>query len=64
MAVPKHKRTRSRVRKRYASPDLKLKEPRTVPCPQCGEPTLPHRVCPHCGFYKKRKVIEVEQEKE
>lgn len=23
----------------------------------CGEPTLPHSVCPNCGEYKGRKVI-------
>jgi len=28
-------------------------------CPQCGSPKLPHRVCPHCGHYKGREVIEV-----
>jgi ribosomal protein L32 len=23
---------------------------------------LPHRACPHCGWYKTREVIEVVQE--
>lgn len=59
MAVPKRKRTRSRMRKRYAS--MGMKKPQTILCPQCGEPALPHRVCPHCGYYKKRKVVEVEE---
>jgi large subunit ribosomal protein L32 len=31
-------------------------------CPNCHEPKLPHRVCPHCGQYKGREVVEVEQE--
>jgi large subunit ribosomal protein L32 len=26
------------------------------------EPKLPHRVCPHCGQYKGREVIEVGEE--
>ncbi len=31
-------------------------------CPNCHEPKLPHRVCPHCGQYKGREVIEVTSE--
>jgi len=29
-------------------------------CPECKEPKQPHVVCPHCGFYRGRQVIEVE----
>ena len=29
-------------------------------CPNCGEVKLPHRVCPSCGYYRKREVIETE----
>jgi large subunit ribosomal protein L32 len=29
-------------------------------CSQCAAPALPHRVCPACGFYKGRQVINVE----
>jgi len=28
-------------------------------CPECGQPKAPHRVCPHCGYYKDKEVIEV-----
>lgn len=31
----------------------------TIDCPNCGERTLPHRLCDACGFYKGREVIEV-----
>jgi large subunit ribosomal protein L32 len=31
-------------------------------CPNCHEPKLPHRACPHCGRYKGREVIEVAEE--
>lgn len=31
----------------------------TVPCPKCGEPKLPQRVCLNCGTYKGREVIDV-----
>jgi large subunit ribosomal protein L32 len=35
-------------------------QPNLVACPNCGEQHRPHRVCPHCGFYKGRTVVAVE----
>ena len=35
--------------------------PQLVPCPRCGDPKLPHRVCPTCGTYRGEQVVEVEQ---
>ncbi len=32
-------------------------------CPNCSEMRLPHTVCPKCGFYKGREVIEIEKDK-
>jgi large subunit ribosomal protein L32 len=29
-------------------------------CPQCREIKLPHRVCPHCGYYRGREIVAVE----
>ena len=34
--------------------------PGLVACPNCGQPHVPHRVCPECGFYKGRTVVAVE----
>jgi large subunit ribosomal protein L32 len=28
-------------------------------CSQCAAPSLPHRVCPSCGFYKGRQVLTI-----
>ncbi|MBC7912401.1 MAG: 50S ribosomal protein L32, partial [Pyrinomonadaceae bacterium] len=39
-----------------------LRAPQTSICPNCQEPRMPHRVCPKCGFYKGREIIQVEQE--
>ena len=35
--------------------------PQTVACPNCQEPRMQHRVCPKCGYYKGREVVQVEQ---
>jgi large subunit ribosomal protein L32 len=32
-------------------------------CSHCNEPVLPHRVCPNCGFYQNREVVEPKKEK-
>ncbi len=56
MAVPKKKVTRARRGKRYAHAALEERVPST--CPHCGAPKEPHRVCPSCGRYKGRQVLE------
>ena len=38
-----------------------LKSPNLITCSNCGEMRLPHTVCPNCGFYKGREVINVEE---
>ncbi|MHB8927039.1 MAG: 50S ribosomal protein L32 [Bacillota bacterium] len=58
MAQPKRKTSHARQAKRRAN--WKLTAPGLVECPQCHKPKLPHRVCPHCGYYHEREVIEVE----
>ncbi len=54
--VPKKKLPRSYTRHRRAQ--WKLRGPKLVNCPNCGEPRLPHRVCPNCGHYKGRQVVD------
>ncbi len=59
-ALPKKKVSkgrRDRRRSHYA-----VKPPQLIFCPSCHKPTLPHRVCPHCGNYRGVKVLEVEEE--
>ena len=60
MAVPKRKTGRMKTRSRYAANTRTVKTLQTSPCPQCGAPKLPHRVCPNCGTYKGRQVIAVD----
>lgn len=58
MAVPKRKKSKSKRDMRRTH--QKLAAPSLSTCPQCGEATMPHRVCPSCGQYKDREVIEPE----
>ncbi len=55
MAVPKQKQSHARTSKRRAQ--HKLEAPGYNECPQCHNPRLPHRVCPHCGYYRGREVV-------
>ena len=57
MANPKRRHSKARRDKRRANDGLK--PPGLSLCPECKEPRLPHRVCPHCGYYRGRQVVEV-----
>jgi large subunit ribosomal protein L32 len=61
MALPKRKKSKSRTRMRR-SHNMRVSSPGIIECPQCGEYTLPHRVCPNCGYYKDREIIATEEE--
>jgi large subunit ribosomal protein L32 len=37
-----------------------LKKISLVSCTNCGEPTLPHRLCPNCNMYKGKRILAVE----
>ena len=58
MAVPKRKMSKARRDRRRAN--WNLPAPGSVPCPQCHEPKMPHRVCPDCGHYNGKAVVTVE----
>jgi len=55
--VPKRHKTHSKVRIRRAT--QKLEPLNLVQCSHCKNFILPHRVCPFCGYYKGRQVIEI-----
>jgi len=38
----------------------KVSAPNVVPCANCSAPTVSHRACPSCGFYKGRAVLKTE----
>lgn len=58
MPVPKRKTGRSVTRSRRAHDSLET--PAASVCPQCHQPKLPHHVCPACGYYKGKEVVETD----
>ncbi|MBF0451625.1 MAG: 50S ribosomal protein L32 [Candidatus Magnetomorum sp.] len=58
MALPKRKVSKSKRDKRRTH--QKLTAPNVTKCPQCGESKLSHHMCPKCGTYKGRTVLEIE----
>jgi len=53
--LPKQRVSSARRDRRRAHDALKPKN--LIQCSNCGEKRLPHRVCPHCGFYRGRQVV-------
>jgi large subunit ribosomal protein L32 len=60
MPNPKRRHSKSRRNKRRAHDFLAV--PATSECPNCHQSKMPHRACPHCGYYAGREVIEVREE--
>ena len=59
MPLPKRRHSKTRGAKRRTH--WKLSSPKIVECSHCHQPVLPHRVCPHCGYYNGREVIAPEE---
>jgi large subunit ribosomal protein L32 len=58
---PKRKHSKGRRDRRRAHDAIEAKN--LVACPNCGSMRLSHTVCPKCGHYKGREVIEIKKEK-
>jgi len=58
MALPKRKISKSRRDKRRTH--QKIETPNVIKCEQCGDIRLPHHMCPSCGQYNGRKIVEIE----
>lgn len=57
-AVPKKKPSQTRTRQRRSAWASQFKLPTTTRCQNCKAVKLMHRVCPECGMYRGRQVIE------
>ena len=62
MAVPKRKVSKARRDKRRANV-CKMTVAGFVACKKCGELKLPYRICPKCGSYDGKQILEVEDPK-
>jgi large subunit ribosomal protein L32 len=58
MGVPKRRTSKSKIGMRKHS--HRIPTVTSKPCPQCGAPQQPHRVCPSCGYYRGRQVLTIE----
>lgn len=57
-ALPKQRISSHRRGNRRREQFLKL--PQLVVCTHCGETARSHHVCPSCGFYRGRAVLQIE----
>jgi len=62
MAHPKRQHSRQRQRKRRTH--YKTAVPNFASCPHCQKPILSHRVCPFCGHYKGKLVVDIKPKEE
>jgi large subunit ribosomal protein L32 len=60
-ALPKQKYAKARRGKRRRH--LESSPPSLDYCPQCHSPKLAYHVCPTCGSYAGREVIEIKSPK-
>lgn len=59
MAVPKYKSCKMRTRRRRSA-NMKHTAPNLSTCATCGNSVLPHHVCPKCGSYRGKQILEPE----
>lgn len=62
-AIAAQNRT-SKTRKRKRHAHFKLTAPALVSCPNCGELKLQHQICPNCGYYDGKQVLDVKSKEE
>lgn len=59
--LPKRKISKGARNRRRSH--LALTPVHLVDCPQCHAKRRPHQVCPACGYYKGKEIIEIETSK-
>ncbi|HYM91421.1 MAG TPA: 50S ribosomal protein L32 [bacterium] len=62
MGLTKRRFSKARTASRRAG--FKARPVTLVDCPQCHARMVPHRLCPACGYYAGRQVVEVKAREE
>ena len=62
MALPKRRHCNARRDKGRAH--WKPKVVNLTRCPQCAKAIASHRVCPSCGWYRGRQVMQIAAQKD
>jgi large subunit ribosomal protein L32 len=58
--APLPKRRRSKASKGSHNAHRQVTLPNLTECPHCHRPMLSHHVCPACGYYRGRDILEAE----
>lgn len=56
--MPVPKRRTSKTKRNMRRSHHALSKPNMTECPSCSQQVIAHRVCPHCGHYKDRLVVD------
>jgi len=59
MAVPKQKKSKSKVAIRRGTHTVKTKS--SILCEKCNSVKIPYTMCKVCGTYKGKEVIDLEK---
>ena len=57
MIAPFRRISKSKKRMRRSHQAIKVNG--VTVCSNCGELAISHRVCPNCGYYKGKQVVEI-----
>ena len=58
-ALPKRKVSRGKRDRRRLHDQIKPVA--LIACDNCGDMKRPHMMCPHCGHYQGREIVEMER---
>lgn len=63
MPNPKRKHSKARRDKRRSA-NSKVFAASLAVCPHCKKNRMPHKVCPHCGYYNGKPIVMIETKEE